>query len=87
MEIKNKKQAAVKSIKVDRANDYNGKLYFDVIINGVTIYGCRLIDGEKGMFVMFPSHKSEKNGKYYKYAYVDLTDAEVQEIVDQISKI
>lgn len=65
----------------------NKVLFCDVIINGVTIYGCRIVDGKKGEFVAFPSHKSEKDDKYYNYAWVDLDDDDTEEIIKQAKKL
>ena len=37
--------------------------YFDVDVNGVTIKGCRLVEGENGLFVSLPSIRKEKPNK------------------------
>ena len=39
------------------------RAYFDVQINGVSIKGCRLVEGENGLFVSMPSVKKEKDGE------------------------
>lgn len=50
----------------------------------VTIYGCRIAAGKSGSnFISFPSRKGT-DGKYYSHAYVRLTDAEQQEIMDAV---
>lgn len=82
-----KKEAAkIYSIEVTRAKEYENTVYFDVVINGVTIYGCRFIEGKEGDFVSFPSHKG-KDGKYYSHAYIKLDDATVKLIDEQIDKL
>lgn len=50
----------------------------------VTIYGCRIAAGKSGgNFISFPSRKGT-DGKYYSHAYVRLSDAEQQEIMDAV---
>lgn len=56
---------------------------FDVKINGVVIYGCILIQGEKNgeeySFPTFPQRKG-KDGKYYNIVYANLSDADREAI-------
>jgi len=76
-----------KLIVVKRAKAFNdGKIIFDMIVNDVTIYGCRLLEGKNGMFVSFPSRKGNDN-KYYNIAYVSLSEADIDSIVAQIEKM
>ena len=63
------------TIKVTRAREFeNGGLVFDMVVNGVTIYGCQWVEGEKDgrdyAFVSFPSRQSKKDKKWYNIAYV-----------------
>lgn len=79
-------------IKVTRAREFeNGGLVFDMVVNGVTIYGCQWIEGEKNgreyAFVSFPSRQSKKDGKYYNIAYVKLSDDDTAEIEKQINAL
>ncbi len=75
-------------IKVLRAIEFpekNGQhnIGFDVKIDGVTIYGCILIQGEKDgeeySFPTFPQRKG-KDGKYYNIVYANLSDADKEAI-------
>lgn len=93
MNVKTKKnnnvndQVAEKLIVVKRAKQFDdGKIAFDMIVNDVTIYGCRLIEGKKGMFVSFPQRKGN-DGKYYNIAYLKLSENDVESIVAQIEKM
>ncbi len=72
--------------KVIRANQVQDTVYFDVTINGVTIYGCRVVEGSKGDFVSFPSHKG-KDGKFYNHAWVKLSDEDTAAIVKQVEEM
>lgn len=83
-----KKEASNVSIdaKVTRANQVNDTVFFDVVINGVTIYGCKVIEGKNGDFISFPSHKG-KDGKYYNHAWVKLSDDDSAAIVKQVEEM
>ena len=91
MSRRNKENAAeekipVSSVKVLRAKEYKNTTFFDVEINGVKIYGCRFVEGKNGDFVSFPSYKGS-DGKYYSHAYIELDDAMVALIDEQIDKL
>lgn len=77
-----------KIIAVKRAKEFDWGISFDVIVNDVTIYGCKLIQKKDSdeMFVAFPARKGT-DGKYYNYAYVKLSDEDTQNIVAQIEKM
>ena len=65
----------------------NGDLvFFTLKLNGVTIYNCRVATGKNGDFVSFPQYKGS-DGKYYKHAYVKLSDADVDNISKQIEAL
>lgn len=72
------------NITVTRAHQFDdGAITFDMEINEVKIYGCRLVDGKNGKFVSFPSRKG-KDGNYYSYAFYKLTNDDTANIVAQI---
>ena len=80
------------AIKVTRAREFeNGGLVFDMVVNGVTIYGCQWVEGTKDgrdyAFVSFPSRQSKKDNKWYNIAYVKLTDEDTQNIEGQIDSL
>lgn len=58
-------------------------VFIDLDVNDVTIYGCRIIEGKKGDFIAFPSKKSEKDGKYYNHVWVEFSDEETEQIVNE----
>ena len=72
--------------KVVRANQVEDLVYFDVEINGVSIYGCKVVEGKNGDFISFPSHKG-KDGKYYNHAYIKLTDDQAEDIISQVENM
>lgn len=67
----------VTSLEVTRAREYEDIFFFDMVLNGVCIYGCRLIEGEDGWFVSFPS---KKGGKWYNHCWAKLSDDTIGEI-------
>lgn len=75
--------------KVEHVRDWgrNGGISFSLRIEGgpvlVEIYGCRIINGREGEFVAFPQRKGQ-DGRYYKHAYVQLTDDQTDEIVSAV---
>lgn len=94
MNINTKKQVENHEIKVTRAKEleYQGKknIVFDMIVNGVTIYNCKLLNKDNAYFVGFPSVVgTDKEGKdrYYNRVYVKLTPDDITNIVDQIEKM
>lgn len=69
------KEIEVYSLEVTRAREYDDIFFFDMVLNGVCIYGCRLIEGENGWFVSFPSKKpAKKGGKWYNHCWAKLPD-------------
>ena len=90
-------QAQALTIEVLRAHDLTKddqegcNIAVDLKINGVTIYGCFYREGKDKngkdyQMVSFPSHQG-KDGKYYNYAYVKLTDEDVKKISEDIEKL
>lgn len=96
-ENKETDQAQALTIEVLRAHDLTKddqegcNIAVDLKINGVTIYGCFYREGKDKngkdyQMVSFPSHQG-KDGKYYNYAYVKLTDEDVEKISKDIEKL
>ena len=82
-------------IEVTRAKDFSDDkgtcIAFDMTVNGVTIYGNYYREGtdSKGKdytMVAFPSRKGS-DGKYYKHAFVKLSDADIDNISKQIEAL
>lgn len=56
---------------------------FTLVINGITIYSCRVATGKNGDFISFPQYKGT-NGNYYNTVYVVLSDEDSKKILDEI---
>lgn len=79
------KEIEVISLEVTRAREYDDIFFFDMVLNGVSIYGCRLIEGENGWFVSFPSKKpAKKGGKWYNHCWAKLSDDALGEICSAV---
>lgn len=75
------------SYSVRRVKEFkDGGIVFDLNVDDITIYGCRVIQGKKGDFIAFPQRKGG-DGKYYSHVYLALTDEEIQEILEKVCKI
>ena len=86
---KNSKKAVaeieVTSLEVTRAREYEDIFFFDMVLNGVCIYGCRLIEGENGWFVSFPSKKPDKKGgKWFNHCWAKLPEGVLGEICSAV---
>lgn len=75
-------------LKVTRVLDGKYGILFDLEINHVTIYGCRLCETREGVpFVGFPQQRDKRDkDKWWSIAYAPLTQKQTEEILDQISQ-
>ena len=78
-------------VKVTRAKEFeNGSVAFDMVVNGVTIYGCWYREGEKDgkeyEIINFPSQKG-KDDKYYNIAWFKIEDELKADIIAQLQKL
>lgn len=86
-EDKNSNQKSIlKDYSVDRVKmDSKDRVRFTLTVNGVTVYGCNVVEGKNGDFISFPSYKG-KDGKYYNHVYIPLTDKEQEGILLDVEK-
>lgn len=79
-------------VKVTRAKEVQeGQVVFDMVVNGVTIYGCWYREGvskkgEEYQMISFPSHKGD-NDKYYNYCWFKVEDDVKASIIEQLQKM
>ena len=85
--MKKKEAESTVQAQVTRAKQFaDGGTVFDMVVNGVSIYGCRVVEGKDGDFVSFPAYKA-KDGKYYSHAYIKLSEADTKAIVSQVEEM
>lgn len=81
-----KTESAVQSVEVVRAKSFdNGGVVFDMTINEVSIYNCRVVEGKNGDFISFPARKGS-DGNYYSHAYIKLTEDDTKKIIGLVEK-
>lgn len=74
---------------VSNVKNYSDSVcFFDLYIRSeigiVVIYSCKVISGEKGDFIAFPSTKGS-NDKYYNHAWIKMDDDIIEAIVNAVS--
>lgn len=79
------------AVKVERVKAVKENVFaFDMIVNGVTIYGCwyrqGVKDGKEWSLISFPSRKAE-NGKYYNYCQFPISSTLKVEIEKQMESL
>lgn len=74
-------------LKVKRVLDGKYGVLFDLEINHVTVYGCRMCETREGVpFVGWPQKQDRKDrDKWWSVAYAPLIDEQVKVIWDQIA--
>lgn len=63
----------------------NGGVTFDLELNGITIFGCRVVESSKGDFIAMPQRKGN-DGKYYSYVWAKLSDQDTKDILAEVEK-
>lgn len=72
-------------IHVTRAFEGKYGTIFDMTLNGVKVYGCRVCETRDGEpFVGWPQ-KQGKDGNFYAHAWAYLEEDQTSEIMDQIA--
>lgn len=61
----------------------NGSVFFDLKIAGIQFYSLTVVNGNNGDFISEASRKG-KDGKYYKYYYLNLDDETSEAIIDEV---
>lgn len=85
-------EAQAYDVKVSRAKEIKeGTVVFDVVVNGITIYGCWYREGKDKngkdySLISFPSQQAE-NGKYYNHCWFKIEDDVKNNIIAQLQKL
>jgi len=61
----------------------NGSVFFDLKIAGIQFYSLTVVNGNNGDFISEASRKG-KDGKYYKYYYLNLDEETSEAIIDEV---
>lgn len=78
-------------LTVTRVFDGQYGIIFDCVVNGITVYGCRLCRDKNGeAFVGWPQTK-DKAGRYWNIVFVPLAqedqDRLIQAVVDKLQEV
>lgn len=74
----------VDTYEVTRAKCWdNGGVTFDLEVNGIKIYGCRVAEGKNGDFISLPSRKGT-DGKYYNHVYIPFSEEDQKAILETV---
>lgn len=63
----------------------NGGVSADLVLNGVEIYGVRVVEGKNGDFLSYPQRKGS-DGKYYHIARAPLCDVDQEAVIAEIER-
>lgn len=84
-----KKVESVEALKVDtwqvlRVHMFqDGSVTFDLVLNGINIYGCKVVEGKDGDFISFPSRQG-KDKKYYSIVWAKLSAEDTADILAEV---
>lgn len=63
----------------------NGGVSADLVLNGIEIYGVRVVEGKNGDFLSYPQRKGS-DGKYYHIARAPLCEADQKAVLAEIER-
>lgn len=78
-------------VKVTRAKEIKeGQVVFDMVVNGITIYGCWYREGNKNgkdyTMISFPSQKGA-NENYYNHCWFKIEEDVKANIIEQLQSL
>lgn len=78
--------AEIRSFEVKNVRVYNQTIFFTLIANDITIYGCKVCADSNGKdFISFPSQKA-KNNKWYNHVYVKFDSETEGQILAEVER-
>ena len=76
----------IDSFSVNRVHQFeNGGVVFDMALNGISIYGCRVIETKDGDFIGLPQRKG-KDGKWYSIVWAKFSETDTKDILAEVEK-
>lgn len=81
------KELKIDSFSVNRVHQFeNGGVTFDITINGISIYGCNVVESTKGDFISLPQRKGN-DGKYYSIVWAKFSEADTKDILAEVENM
>ena len=76
----------IDNFSVNRVHQFeNGGVVFDMTLNGIAIYGCRVIETKDGDFIGLPQRKG-KDGKWYSIVWAKFSETDTKDILAEVEK-
>lgn len=76
----------IDSFSVNRVHQFdNGGVTFDMTVNGISIYGCRVVETKDGDFIGLPQRKGN-DGKYYSIVWARFSEQDTKDILAEVEK-
>lgn len=63
----------------------NGNVLADLVLNGITVYGVRVVEGKNGDFLSLPQRKGS-DGKYYSIVWFPFIEEDQKAILAAIEQ-
>ena len=83
----------IETIKVDsfkvlkvREMKKSDNVSFDLVLNGITIYGCFVISGKNGDFISLPQ-RAGNDGKYYSIVWAPMSQEDQDAIIAEVERL
>ena len=73
------------TVEVSNVREFDWGVVFDLEINDVKIYGCRLIEHKKRKFIGFPQEQ-DKKGNYWNRAYFHFSEEDQEKVIKMVEK-
>lgn len=89
---KEREYIAIQSWSVTNCRDTQYGAFLDLTINGVTIYGVKVVDGKEGVyddFLAMPSRKGKDaagGDRYYNIVYAPISPDDTKTIIAEIER-
>lgn len=85
------KSTNIFEVEVTRAKEIKeGKIAFDMKVNGISVYNCWYVKGEKNgkeyEIINLPQYKGS-NDKYYSYVWFPISRELKEDIISQLEKL
>lgn len=83
---KNGKELKIDSFSINRVHQFNnGGVTFDMTVNSITIYGCRVVETKDGDFIGLPQRQGN-DGKWYSIVWAKFSEADTKDILAEVEK-
>lgn len=77
----------IDSFSVNRVHQFdNGGVTFDMTVNGIAIYGCRVVETKDGDFIGLPQRKGN-DGKWYSIVWAKFSWTDTKDILEEVERL